>query len=183
MNSKAKQPQSILVIEAGRSEQQYWKDLWRYRELLYFLAWRDILVSYKQTEIGIIWALIRPFLCDIEIQADTSRKINSLSLIIFDRSGFKLVNTDTLLIGKILNIQAGQNRLQLRIDDLHLNPGIYNLALWLNDNGEILDYIKNVTEIEIQSPVTAQLYTKQNADGVINCKFDVYLDALPSIPL
>lgn len=51
-----------LVIEAGRTEKQYWKDLWRYRELFYFLAWRDILVRYKQTAIGIIWALIRPFL-------------------------------------------------------------------------------------------------------------------------
>ncbi|MHC5720091.1 MAG: ABC transporter permease, partial [Nostoc sp.] len=42
--------------------QQYWKDIWRYRELFYFLAWRDILVRYKQTAIGIAWALIRPFL-------------------------------------------------------------------------------------------------------------------------
>ena len=51
-----------LVIEAGRTETQYWLDLWRYRELLYFLAWRDILVRYKQTVIGIAWALIRPLL-------------------------------------------------------------------------------------------------------------------------
>jgi lipopolysaccharide transport system permease protein len=51
-----------LVIEAGRAERQYWKDLWRYRELFYFLAWRDILVRYKQTVIGMAWALIRPFL-------------------------------------------------------------------------------------------------------------------------
>jgi lipopolysaccharide transport system permease protein len=51
-----------LTIEAGRTESQYWKDLWRYRELFYFLAWRDILVRYKQTTIGIAWALIRPFL-------------------------------------------------------------------------------------------------------------------------
>lgn len=51
-----------LVIEAGRAERQYWQDLWRYRELFYFLAWRDILVRYKQTAIGIAWALIRPFL-------------------------------------------------------------------------------------------------------------------------
>ncbi|MGF1479797.1 MAG: ABC transporter permease [Cyanophyceae cyanobacterium] len=51
-----------LVIEAGRTERQYWRDLWRYRELFYFLAWRDILVRYKQTAIGIAWALIRPFL-------------------------------------------------------------------------------------------------------------------------
>jgi lipopolysaccharide transport system permease protein len=51
-----------LIIEAGHAENQYWKDLWSYRELLYFLAWRDILVRYKQTAIGIAWALIRPFL-------------------------------------------------------------------------------------------------------------------------
>ncbi|HEY9851376.1 MAG TPA: ABC transporter permease [Leptolyngbyaceae cyanobacterium] len=54
--------QAELIIEAGRTENQYWKDLWRYRELFYFLAWRDILVRYKQTFIGIAWALIRPFL-------------------------------------------------------------------------------------------------------------------------
>jgi lipopolysaccharide transport system permease protein len=51
-----------LVIQAGRTERQYWKDLWNYRELFYFLAWRDILVRYKQTVVGIAWALIRPFL-------------------------------------------------------------------------------------------------------------------------
>lgn len=51
-----------LVIEAGRSERQYWRDLWRYRELFYFLAWRDILVRYKQTVIGVAWAVVRPIL-------------------------------------------------------------------------------------------------------------------------
>ncbi|MBW4498856.1 MAG: ABC transporter permease [Scytonema hyalinum WJT4-NPBG1] len=51
-----------LTIEAGGAEKQYWKDLWKYRELFYFLAWRDILVRYKQTAIGMAWALIRPFL-------------------------------------------------------------------------------------------------------------------------
>ena len=51
-----------LIIEAGRAERQYWRDLWRYRELFYFLAWRDILVRYKQTAIGVAWALIRPLL-------------------------------------------------------------------------------------------------------------------------
>ena len=51
-----------LVIEAGHGEKQYWQDLWRYRELFYFLAWRDILVRYKQTAIGIAWALIQPLM-------------------------------------------------------------------------------------------------------------------------
>lgn len=51
-----------LIIEPGRSEKNYWNDLWRYRELFGFLAWRDILVRYKQTVLGLAWSLIRPFL-------------------------------------------------------------------------------------------------------------------------
>jgi|ERR1035438_2704369 lipopolysaccharide transport system permease protein len=51
-----------LLIEPGRTEQNYWRDLWRYRELFYFLSWRDILVRYKQTVIGIAWAVVRPLL-------------------------------------------------------------------------------------------------------------------------
>ena len=54
-----------LIIEAGRAEKNYWRDLWRYRELFYFLAWRDILVRYKQTVIGIAWAVIQPFLTTV----------------------------------------------------------------------------------------------------------------------
>lgn len=53
---------SKLVIEAGHTERHYWRDLWRYRELFYFLAWRDILVRYKQTVVGVSWSVIRPVL-------------------------------------------------------------------------------------------------------------------------
>ena len=53
---------SELIIEPGRTEKNYWRDLWRYRELFYFLAWRDILVRYKQTVMGIAWSVIRPLL-------------------------------------------------------------------------------------------------------------------------
>jgi homopolymeric O-antigen transport system permease protein len=54
--------QNVIIIEAGRTERHYWRDLWRYRELFFFLAWRDILVRYKQTVIGILWALGRPLI-------------------------------------------------------------------------------------------------------------------------
>jgi lipopolysaccharide transport system permease protein len=53
---------SVLEIQAGRTESQYWRDLWQYRELFLFLAWRDILVRYKQTVIGISWSIVRPLL-------------------------------------------------------------------------------------------------------------------------
>ena len=69
-----------LFIEAGRAELHYWRDLWRFRELLGFLAWRDLKVRYKQTVLGAAWALIQP----------------AVTLVVF-----------TLVFGKLANMPAG----------------------------------------------------------------------------
>src|SRR5882724_4148064 len=53
---------NLLLLEAGRAERHYWRDLWAYRELFAILAWRDLAVRYKQTVIGVAWAVIRPLL-------------------------------------------------------------------------------------------------------------------------
>jgi lipopolysaccharide transport system permease protein len=63
----------LIIIEPGRQEQNYWRDLWRYRELFRVLAWRDLAVRYKQTAIGLAWALIRPFLTMIVFTTIFSR--------------------------------------------------------------------------------------------------------------
>jgi lipopolysaccharide transport system permease protein len=55
-------PERVLVLEPGRAERHYWSDLWAYRELFAILAWRDVAVQYKQTAIGVLWAVIRPVL-------------------------------------------------------------------------------------------------------------------------
>ena len=60
--SPADQAPRLLVLEAGQTERNYWADLWHYRELFAILAWRDIAVRYKQTVIGIAWAIVRPLL-------------------------------------------------------------------------------------------------------------------------
>jgi lipopolysaccharide transport system permease protein len=52
----------VLVLEPGRAEQHYWRDLWNYRELFAILAWRDVAVRFKQTAIGVAWAVLRPFI-------------------------------------------------------------------------------------------------------------------------
>src|SRR5271156_2120680 len=54
--------QNLIIIEADRPEANYWLELWHYRELFRVLAWRDLSVRYKQTVIGVLWALIRPIL-------------------------------------------------------------------------------------------------------------------------
>jgi homopolymeric O-antigen transport system permease protein len=51
-----------VILEPGRTEKNYWHDLWRYRELFQVLAWRDFALRYKQTVVGVAWAVIRPFL-------------------------------------------------------------------------------------------------------------------------
>lgn len=54
--------ENTIIIEVGQSEKNYWKNLWKYKELFYILSWRDVKVRYKQTTIGLLWALLRPFL-------------------------------------------------------------------------------------------------------------------------
>lgn len=58
----ADRPARVLVLEAGRAERNYWSDLWTYRELFVILGWRDVAVQYKQSVIGLAWAVVRPLL-------------------------------------------------------------------------------------------------------------------------
>ncbi len=60
--SASRPDERLLILEAGRAERNYWSDLWHYRELFAILAWRDVAVRYKQTVIGIAWAVVRPLL-------------------------------------------------------------------------------------------------------------------------
>jgi lipopolysaccharide transport system permease protein len=62
MSERAMPDRHVLVLEPGRAERHYWRDLWAYRELFAILAWRDVAVRYKQTVIGVAWAVVRPFL-------------------------------------------------------------------------------------------------------------------------
>ena len=60
--SETARPMRVIVLEAGRADRNYWIDLWHYRELFAVLAWRDVAVRYKQTVIGVAWAVVRPLL-------------------------------------------------------------------------------------------------------------------------
>lgn len=64
-NSNPAASSPVLVLEAGRAARHYWRDLWQYRELLYFLAWRDVKVRYKQAVLGAAWALLQPIVTTI----------------------------------------------------------------------------------------------------------------------
>src|SRR5690348_8691427 len=63
--ASADRAKQSIVLEAGRAERNFWRDLWAYRELFVILAWRDVAVRYKQTVIGIAWAVVRPLLTTV----------------------------------------------------------------------------------------------------------------------
>ena len=67
---------NLIIVEADKAERGYWLDLWRFRELFFFLSWRDILVRYKQTVIGVLWAIIKPLLTTIVLTVAFSKLAN-----------------------------------------------------------------------------------------------------------
>ena len=73
MTLPAPSHERILILEAGRAERHYWRDLWTYRELFLILAWRDLAVRYKQTVIGVAWAVIRPLLTTLIFTVGATR--------------------------------------------------------------------------------------------------------------
>jgi len=65
--------QTNIILEAGRADKEYWRDLWRYRELFVVLAWRDVTARYKQTVVGVLWAVLQPLLTMIVMTLVFSR--------------------------------------------------------------------------------------------------------------
>src|SRR6266850_550537 len=86
-----------LIIEAGRTERHYWRDLWKYRELFYFLAWRDLLVRYKQTVVGVAWSLMRPLLTMFVLTLVCGMLPWQFFSTVLSESGTSLVNNANLI--------------------------------------------------------------------------------------
>ena len=84
----------------------------------------------------------------LDITSDVLSSVGSIAVTLYDRSGTKLINADTLALGKVMTLQKGRNIVGLRIDNLYLNPGVYVLGLWLaNSVGVPLDHIEYAFEI------------------------------------
>ena len=91
-----------------------------------------------------------PLEFSIRLFSDMDRSVGSVAVTIFDRYGTKLVNVDTLSLGEPIQMRGGENKITLKIDELYLNPGIYNISLWAaNPPGEIYDQISSVAMFEV----------------------------------
>jgi ABC-type polysaccharide/polyol phosphate transport system ATPase subunit len=103
-------------------------------------------------------------------QSDCS--VGSVAVIVFDRYGTKLVNADTLAFGQPIELHKGANHLKLRIDQLHLNPGLYTLGLWVADPpSEVYDYIPSAALFEVIEAEKENIRVK--ADGLVPVKFSL----------
>lgn len=111
----------------------------------------------------------------LEIESDSSRSVGSLAVIIYSKSGTKLVNADTLSIGQSISLQKGSNIVRLRIKKLHLNPEIYVMGFWLADplGGEVFDYIDYACEIEVVNIEAQGFGMRPPFDGLVTCDFEI----------
>ena len=108
----------------------------------------------------------------VNLKAKVACSIGSMSVIIFDRYGTKLVNADTLSKGKPISLREGRNTVTLRMDQLHLNPGMYMIGLWVADPPiEIYDYISSASLFEVIESEKENI--RVQSDGLVPVKIQV----------
>lgn len=113
-----------------------------------------------------------PLEVSLDLISDSARSIGSVAVTIFDRYGTKLVNADTASFGKLLSLEPGHNTVQLKINQLHLNPGIYTLGLWVADPpNEVYDHIATAVQLEVVELAAEKI--RVQADGLVTCNFEL----------
>lgn len=108
----------------------------------------------------------------INLFSKTSCSVGSLAVVIFDRYGTKLVNADTLSFGNPIDLKIGMNTIMIRIDQLHLNPGLYTVGLWVADPPiEVYDHISSAAMLEVVETESEKI--RVQSDGLVPVKFQV----------
>jgi lipopolysaccharide transport system ATP-binding protein len=114
-----------------------------------------------------------PLVTDLTITAKTDLTADSLAVTLYDPTGFKLVNADSVALARPLRLRAGENRVRVSITAVHLNPGRYRVGLWLSRRpATIFDHVEAAVEITLVPDAGADLAPRANVDGVVPCEFD-----------
>ncbi|HEU4587263.1 MAG TPA: polysaccharide ABC transporter ATP-binding protein [Gemmatimonadales bacterium] len=116
-----------------------------------------------------------PFQMQLVIDSDAARTVSSVAVTFFDPSGTKLVNADTLAIGRDITLQQGRNLVTLRIPALHLNPGVYLVGLWLANPGSrvVFDHVEAAFQVEVITLQGQALGVLPDAHGAVTCDLAV----------
>jgi len=118
-----------------------------------------------------------PLTVAVAIEAPAPCTITSLAVVISDLHGTKLVNADTISIGRSLTLEPGERELHIRIPELHLNPGVYSMGFWLaGPLGTIYDHVRGAFELEVVAYHSRALGRVPSDDGTVTCDLEV-LDA------
>jgi len=112
----------------------------------------------------------------IAVESDSNLSVASFAVTLYNKAGAKLVNADIDSTGQVIELKKGRTIVRLRIEQLHLNPDIYTLGLWLNKTngileGKPLDYIESVCEIEVVNAESKDFGMKEASP--VTCKFKV----------
>jgi lipopolysaccharide transport system ATP-binding protein len=113
----------------------------------------------------------------LAIVSDSSRTINSLAFTLHDLSETRLVNVDIVLIDRTIELHAGRNVVTLRIEQLHLNPGPYTVALWLANPRSVrgvrgvYDYVESAFDIEVVRGGSEP--SSLNPNAAVACRFEL----------
>jgi len=114
-----------------------------------------------------------PVEINLLLRSEATREVASLGVTFYDRVGTKLVNADTVSLGKSLRLRQGENAISVRIEKLHLNPGNYNIGFWLANGLHTFDHIEIGGTVEVIDRETRGLGRRPVGDGTVTCSFSV----------
>jgi hypothetical protein len=118
-----------------------------------------------------------PLTVGLAIEATASCTIASLAFTLYDLQGTKLVNADTIAVGRTLRLEPGEHQVTLRIPELHLNPGVYVMGFWLaGPHDAVHDYVLAGFELEVVALQAPGLGRAPTDDGMVTCRLEL-LDA------
>lgn len=113
-----------------------------------------------------------PLTITLSLISDAARSIGSLAVTLYDRNGVKLVNADTLSLAQRMDLERGENQVQLRLENLYLNSGTYTLGWWIGNPPRVYDYVDFGLSLEVFAK-EAGLGVRAKEDGVVPGKFEV----------
>ena len=118
----------------------------------------------------------------LAVDASAALRVDSLAVTFYAPDGTKLVNADTARQGRALRLEEGRSEVVVRIDALHLNPGPYQVGLWLanNANGVVLDHVERAFEVLVEDPAARGFGASPRDDGYVPCSFETRV-AEPSL--
>lgn len=114
-----------------------------------------------------------PLDIQLSIESDRPREVASLAVSFSDRLGTKLINADTVSLGRPVALRQGLNEVGIQIKQLHLKPGVYVMGLWLAHGRTVFDYVPSAAALEVVDLADPGLGTRPNYDGCVTCVFAV----------